>query len=220
MPEIVPSILEDNPERFATKQSAILKFPGLKRIQVDFADGKFTERKTLSPDEIDLLNPLYHWEAHLMVTDPQNGLFDLKIAGFGTVIIHFESFKSESEIKKVVDEIRGMKMSVGLAVNPETNLQNIKAVAGYFDQILLLAVHPGFQGQQFDPKVYDKIQELRSWNLSAKIEIDGGVKLDAIKRLTELGSDYIVVGSALFDMSGATLSPTDNFEKFHAEVLK
>jgi ribulose-phosphate 3-epimerase len=218
MSYIVPAILEDTPEAFLSRQSSILKFPGVKRIQVDIADGQFTERKTISPSDIDILNPLYEWEAHLMVKNPEEYLFDLKLAGFNCVIVHFESFQSNDDIKKIADLIRSIKMSPGIAVSPDTAIEKVRDTIIYFDQVLLLAVHPGFQGQQFTEEVFGKIVTLRSWDLNVKIEVDGGIKLEQAQNLAEIQIDYIVVGSALFDLSGNILSPSENFEKFQAVV--
>ena len=220
MSVIVPSVLEDSIERFISRVATITKFPGVKRIQIDLADGKFTDRTTISASDIDLLNPMYTWEAHLMVQNPSEILFDLQLAGFNAAIVHFESFQDQSEIQRIASEIRKMKMSPGLAIRPETDINAIRSFVQYFDQVLVLSVHPGFQGQEFLESTYQKVQTLRSWNLSAKIEVDGGVKLEQAGRLAEMQTDYIVVGSALFDLSGATLSASENFERFQQAALK
>lgn len=220
MAEIVPSILEETIERFASKQSAVFKFPGLNRIQIDFADGVFTDRKLIPPSDLDLLNPIYHWEAHLMVQRPEEYLFDCKIAGFSTIIVHCEVFSNQQQAERLAQEIRKLKMTPAIAVKLDTDLEKLKPLVRFYDQVLFLAVHPGFQGGQFAENTYSRVKTLRSWGVNVKIEVDGGVKLEQVERLVQEQVDYIVVGSALFDMSGNILSPTENYERFDSAARK
>ena len=50
--------------------------------------------------------------------------------------------------------------------------------------------------------VYDKIKKLvklrRDWSCSFEIEVDGGVNLDNVGMLAQVGVDIAVVGSAVF----------------------
>ncbi|MEK7161658.1 MAG: hypothetical protein AAB729_03130, partial [Patescibacteria group bacterium] len=104
MPQIVPAILEKTSEAFAEKLSLICKIPGVERIQVDFGDGVFIENKLLEVGEMDSLNPAFHWEAHLMVKEP-NDFLDYQICGFKTLIVHYEAFSSVSELIATIQTI-------------------------------------------------------------------------------------------------------------------
>ena len=88
---IVPSILEDTPDAFREKLEAILTIPDVERIQVDVSDGRFTPRTTIAVRDIDILNPAYTWELHLMCGNPSQYFLDAKIAGFSAVLFPFEA---------------------------------------------------------------------------------------------------------------------------------
>ena len=95
MSVIVPAILEQTREGFDDKNFIIERIFGVERIQVDFEDGQFVPGQTLSVGKLDILNPAFHYEAHLMVKEPAD-FIDYQIAGFKTVIIHYEAFSRES----------------------------------------------------------------------------------------------------------------------------
>ncbi|MEK9171042.1 MAG: ribulose-phosphate 3-epimerase, partial [Patescibacteria group bacterium] len=67
--------------------------------------------------------------------------------------------------------------------------------------ILFLGVHPGRGGQEFIPKVLDKIKSLRQNFPNVKIEIDGGVRISNIEELKKAGVDVFVVGSGILKSS-------------------
>jgi ribulose-phosphate 3-epimerase len=215
MSVIVPAILEDTIDAFNNKLVNILRLPDLKRVQIDISDGKFTPRKTVQLSEIDILNPIVEWEAHLMVEDPKEYFFDAQLAGITTVIVHFEAVKEKERLQQIAEELRGMKIVPGLAINPETPVEAIFNSIELFDQVLVLGVHPGYQGQEMDAGVLDKVKKLKNSDKNVIIEIDGGVRLTNVKQLYEAGAEMFVVGSALFDPGERNFSPQQNFEEFH-----
>ncbi len=211
---IVPAILEDTPEAFVKKLALVSKISDVKRIQIDFSDGLFTPRKTIQPGELDVLNPVFEWEAHLMVEKPTQYFFDCKLAGFTTIVVHFESVIDKGQFKDLVNELRDLKVSPGLAIKPDTEVEDILEVAALFDQVLVLGVNPGYQGQEMDEAVPEKVRKLRNSMKNVIIEVDGGVKFSNLKNLSEAGTDLFVVGSALFDPGQNDKSPVQNFEQF------
>ncbi len=88
-----------------------------------------------------------------------------------------------------------------MVINPETPLASTEHFLDQLDVLLIMAIHPGFQGQEFIPETIDKIKkadQLRSRdNLNFKIEVDGGVSLDNARDLVDAGVDYLVMGSHL-----------------------
>ncbi len=194
MPQIVPAILEFNKEGFLARVSAVSKLPGLERIQVDFGDGVFIENKLLNADEMDTLNPAFHWEAHLMVKEPKDFL-DYQICGFKTLIVHFEAFSSSENLKQTLAEMKAMGFKTGVAISPGTSVNALKDIAA--DEYLIMSVIPGKQGQAFIPSTIDRIKELRQLFPHAIIEVDGGVNETNTKSLKQAGADLICVGSAL-----------------------
>lgn len=217
MPTIVPAILEENIDSFLGKQSEIFKISGLQRIQIDISDGKYTPRRTLNLSDLDVLNPAYEWEAHLMVENPESYFFDAKLLGFNTVIFHFEAVSDKSKLVAFAEELRAYKIRPGLAINPETPVEEMLPYVDFFEQILILAVEPGYQGQEQAPAIVDKVQKLKKHLKNAIIEVDGSVNSSNIVSLLQAGADLLVVGSALYSDG---LSPAQNFEKLEQVLPK
>ena len=136
---IIPAILEETKEGFAQKLSLVMKIPGVERVQVDFGDGIFIPTKLLSAEEMDVLNPAIHWEAHLMVKEPKDFL-DYQICGFNTLLVHHEAYEKVEDLKKALAAIRGLGMKAGLVINPPTDVAVCQTFDGLADQFLIMSV--------------------------------------------------------------------------------
>ena len=196
MPQLVPSILEITKDGFLNIYRKETKLPGVERIQVDFGDGVFVPNKILPASEIDVLNPAFHWEAHLMVSEPQDFL-DYQICGFKTIIIHYEAFAQKESILKAIKTIKSQGMEPGLCVSPDTEISVVKDYADDIKHFQIMGVYPGRQGTPFVEKTYDRIAELRKLLPDAIIEVDGGVGIGNIKQLISSGADLLILGSAI-----------------------
>src|ERR1051326_5987801 len=171
MAQLVPSILETTKEGFLATYAKETKLPGVERIQVDFGDGIFVPNKMLAISEMDVLNPAFHWEAHLMIKEPKDFL-DYQICGFKTLVIHFEAFTSSVDIVKAMHDIKEQGMEAALCVNPDTEIKVLKNFADYTTHFQIMSVYPGYQGTPFVEKTYDRIAELRTLVPNAIIEVD------------------------------------------------
>ena len=196
MSQLVPSILETSKDAFLRMYAQEVKLPGATRIQVDFGDGIFVPHKMLDIAEIDSLTPAIHWEAHLMVNEPQDFL-DYQISGFKTIILHYEAFKNMEDLHQAIATIRSMGMEPVLCLKNETPVAIATEFAKEIDQFQLMSVKPGMQGTPFLPNTYQRIAELRTLLPNAIIEIDGGITLDNAKSLSEAGADLLILGSAI-----------------------
>ena len=214
---IVPAILESEMSKFQERLAAIETFENLERAQVDFSDGKFTPFKTISAEEIKLLpadvaGASVFWEAHLMVENPQSYFADLKSAGFKMIIVHFESVPA-CELAKIADILRQMQLAAGLAISPQTAIAEAQPYLKYFEQVTLLTVIPGRQGEDIDPQASARAAELVQAcgieNPAIHIEIDGGVNAGNLKQFLDVGVEYIVIGSAIF--KNQEMPPTQSF---------
>ncbi len=210
---IVPAILEKTKEGFETKARSFERISGVERIQVDFCDGLFVPSVTVEVKDLDVLNPAFEWEAHLMLKAPMD-FFEYQIAGFTTIIIHFEAFIDKVQLGRELRNIHSLGLRAGLAVNPETELSQLSHYADVVDQFTVLGVYPGSQGQDIIPEVFDRIKGLRKLLPRAIIEVDGGVRADNIQKITEAGGDVVVVGSALAG------DPDWDFERLRDAVSK
>ena len=93
-------------------------------------------------------------------------------------------------------------MLAGIALNPHTPVSSLKDIIQDVDLICLMSVNPGFGGQTFITKTFDKIKELKQLisetKSKAKIEVDGGVNIKNIEALKSFGADILVAGNAVF----------------------
>jgi ribulose-phosphate 3-epimerase len=89
-----------------------------------------------------------------------------------------------------------------VAVNPDTPIAAVESVLDQVKMVLVMTVHPGFGGQSFIPSCLPKVSQLRQLltqkKLTVDIEVDGGIKTDNIKSLSDAGANIFVAGSAIF----------------------
>lgn len=109
--------------------------------------------------------------------------------------------RSEEEIFQTIDYIKENDIKVSLAVNPETDIENVYKFLPYIHGVLVMSVHPGKGGQQFIESTVQKIEKLKNEitkrNLETEIEVDGGINLDTIKEIKN--ADIVVVGKHLIE---------------------
>ncbi len=213
MSQLVPSILETDKNKFLDIYFRETKLPGVERIQVDFGDGIFVPNVILPASEIDVLNPAFHWEAHLMVKEPQDFL-DYQICGFNTIIVHYEAYDSVENLKRALTAIKSMGMEPGLCIKNETQISVLADLKDLVNHFQLMGIVPGFQGTTFLENTYGRVAELRSLVPTAIIEVDGGISLANIKKVATAGADLIILGSAITKVPNMQ----DAWEKLNAEI--
>lgn len=190
---IIPAILTDDPEALANMLHQSETFTDY--VQIDIMDGKFVPSRSITWEQAADIKTTISWEVHLMVEQPETQLSGFKKAGARRAIFHFEA---TPDPEKVITSARKLGLEVGIAVNPETTVQQIRSLVDQVDSVLFLSVHPGFYGAKFIPEVLDKISELRQAQPEIEISIDGGIKESNIARIAKSGVNTICVGSAVF----------------------
>ncbi len=200
--EIIPAILEKD---FIEIKKKIKKLePYFKKVQIDFGDGKFAPDKFGCIEDIEEIKTKLRLEAHIMTEKPWKVIFHLTSPSFEKITFHYEAFY---EIKKktrafavnnLIKRIKNQNMEAGIAINPETSPNHIVEYLGRIDEILLLGVNPGKQGQKFNAKVLEKVNFLKNLKENIKIGIDGGVNNKNIKEIIEAEIDRVYVGSFLW----------------------
>ena len=138
-------------------------------------------------------------DVHLMIVQPERYIKDFKNAGADILTVHFEAC---IHLHRTIQEIHSEGMLAGIALNPHTPVSSLKDIIQDVDLICLMSVNPGFGGQTFITKTFDKIKELKQLisetSSKAKIEVDGGVNIKNIEALKSFGADILVAGNAVF----------------------
>jgi ribulose-phosphate 3-epimerase len=137
-------------------------------------------------------------EAHLMVVNYDKYIKDYFNCA-DMFIIHNEVLKRT--FPKTIEHLKKNKKFVGIAINPETHIDEIKYL-DKIDLILVMSVHPGMPGQEFLEHSLHKVKKLhelrKKHNYKYTIEIDGGVNATNSKKCIDAGADILVQGSYLF----------------------
>lgn len=196
MVQIIPAILATTPEDYKRETQKLNNSQSFKEgwVHIDFADKKLVPNQTIDIDEVNKYPLDLKKEAHLMVINPLNWIEDLKNAGFYRIVFHFES---ENNPEEVVQAVKDAGMEVGIAINPDTKIDSLKPFKDTIDQILVMGIVPGFQGQPFIPATIDKIKDLKLKSWPVKISTDGAVRDTNAKNLADAGVDQLVCGSFL-----------------------
>ena len=167
-------------------------------IHLDVVDGKFAENKTWNnPGELKAISHKLkaNIEAHLMVENPEAVIKDWISAGVKRIVIQLEAIDGAKarSVLEIAD-----KVEIGLAVNPETPIENLFPYLENFKFILVLGVNPGLAGRPFNEKVLEKIKFLKNYYPNVIIEADGGINLEIAKSVKEAGTDIIVSASYIW----------------------
>ena len=104
-------------------------------------------------------------------------------------------------------------MKAGVALNPHTPVHLLKDILGDIDLVCLMSVNPGFGGQKFIERTYEKVRELAAMraeqNAGFLIEIDGGVTSENAMALKNAGADVLVAGSFVFNADDPVATVAD-----------
>jgi len=163
-------------------------------IHVDIADNTFVNNASLEYEKIyyPLKTSLKKKDIHLMVSDIKKYVDLYKELNPEFITFHLES---NNNIEEIINYIKSFNIKVGIALNPDTNIDLIKPYLNKIDLVLIMSVNPGYGGQKFIEDILDKIDILYEYkkDYNFKIEVDGGINKNNINYLNK--ADIIVVGS-------------------------
>ena len=139
-------------------------------------------------------------DVHLMITQPER--YIEKFIDLGSDIISFH-IEATNKLEENISIIKSKNVKVGIAINPDTQIGDLKDIISKIDLVCLMGVFPGFAGQKFIENTFDRLKELKALikysNSKALIEVDGGVNENNHMDLKSLGADVLVAGSYIFN---------------------
>ena len=161
-------------------------------VHLDIMDNTFTDSSSFTIDDIKDLDINKKIDVHLMSTNLDKLIDDFSILNPEYITFHIEVGSTLEYIYKIKD--KGIK--VGLAINPETDIEKIYPYLELVDLFLVMSVHPGEGGQKFITDVISKMQELKEIQerYNYRISVDGGINNNTIKYVKDY-ADIVVSGS-------------------------
>ncbi len=167
-------------------------------IHLDIMDGKFVKNKTWTFSEIKKLTSYSHLplDVHLMVEKPEKYIEDYALLNTNDIIFHYEAVK---DVENMIDLIKSYGLKVGIAVNPDTNVEVLFSFLNKIDLVLIMSVYPGESGQLFIENSLNKIkvlkEEIIKQEVKTLIEVDGGINDENAILCKEAGVDILVSAS-------------------------
>lgn len=200
LPILAPSLLASDYTKLG-KEIDKCNQADAKWLHCDIMDGHFVPNISFGPKFVEAAGSCTDafLDVHLMIENPDDYIEAFTEVGADQITVHQETCP---HLHRTIQNIHQQGVTAGVAINPATSLHVIEPILDVVDLVLVMSVNPGFGGQSFIQQTYKRLQQLRKMRdeLGAGflIEVDGGVNLDNIDKVTQNGADVVVAGSAVF----------------------
>ena len=174
-------------------------------FHIDVMDGKFVEKDTYQNmlEYASFIKRISNlpMDVHLMVEDVKKAVEEFSSVEPNIITFHLEACKNKEEVMEIIKIIKENGARVGIAIKPETNIEEVYEYLPYIHMCLIMTVEPGKGGQTLITDMLAKISELKTYiekkNLEIDIEVDGGINLKTAQRVKDSGANILVAGTAI-----------------------
>jgi ribulose-phosphate 3-epimerase len=173
---------------------------GVDYFHIDIMDSIFVPNITLGIDTVNAMRSITNtpFDIHLLLSQPKNIIHDLELRPNDIVTFHAEAVENPLEL---IAHIKKHEALVGVALNPETQIQKIEHYLVYIDVITLMLITPGFAGSQMIHGIMHKVKDFRQYlddkSLNdVRISVDGGVSAELAKAMSKDGASIFVGGTS------------------------
>jgi len=198
--EVEPSLYAADFARLGEQIDLLLRAE-CRIFHFDVGDGHFVEPITFGPVVLASIAPLVHdggavLDCHLMVDNPLHHFPQIARAGGDSATFHYEVV---DDVPGTIAAARAHGLQVGVAFNPESEPEEVAAVAADADLVLCMSIHPGYGGQTFMPDAVERIRRVRAALPDrVHVQVDGGIDDETIGPAHAAGADLLVAGSAIY----------------------
>jgi ribulose-phosphate 3-epimerase len=156
-------------------------------------------------------------DVHLMIDEPDTQAVKFATDNTASITVHYEAC---NDPQQTLRDIRLMGVRAGLAIKPNTHIEEIQELLSEVDMILVMTVEPGFGGQRFMSEMMPKVEMARKWFRQKGwdekwIQVDGGISLETIRTAYLAGADTFVAGSAVYRSD----NPAEMIDRLREEAL-
>ena len=194
------------------KENAIKTFYNLETAHTDYfhidvMDGKFVENTTSErmKEYVTILKQITNLplDVHLMVEDVKEYVDEYIDFNPNIITFHIESIREKKEVYDIIKYIKENGIKIGIAIKPETKLEDIYEFLPFIHMVLIMTVEPGKGGQKFMKQMVNKISELKKYvqdnEIDIDIEVDGGINEETADLVKDAGANILVVGVAIIN---------------------
>lgn len=208
MIEIIPSLPALTFQELKTKIGMVRGL--VSTFQIDVADGMFVPNRSwpMNPGDKTQFQRIvkkeepfpyadeFNFEVHFMAHNPEKLLPDWIKLGIVRALFHIEARHDFSTLRSIAGDI----LELGVVLKIGTPVSRLDAYIEHISVVQLMGIASiGVQGQSFDPRVLDMIEEVKKRYPDVIIEVDGSVNKKTARRLVEAGARRLAPGSYVFN---------------------